>query len=322
MMNKPARHVESKPIELVIVIINYFSAQLTANLVKQINLHGIPENIKTSIVCIDNSTNQVQTSILNKIKTNSICSFDLIISSKNLGFGNAVNTALNNRYFDFACTINPDVSLFKDSLKELLLHASNHYEQGIWGGLTVNAQMQADGRHAWQEPSLMNTLGWAISLKYLMRNPRWQDNYKHKLFITKDTYSVDCVSGCCLLISATAWQATNGFDSDFFLYSEEVDLCRRARELGYQPTIVPQAKLVHSPHKKSESINRIDFIYSAKLRYMKKHNSLFFNIIYRLIVTIGALIRAAKALLLGHISSSIVWAKLSLKVLFDITNKT
>lgn len=316
MMNKSSAPLfVTKPITVIIVIVNYFSAELTKKLVEQINAFNVNENIKTSIVCIDNSINKAQERALNEIKTDSACSLDVIINSKNLGFGKAVNTGLNHRHFDFACTINPDVTLLDNTLEILLTQAVTHEAQGLWGGLTVNNKLAPDYRHAWQEPSLTNTLGWAIWLKYLINKPQWQDNYRHKPALTDHPYSVDCISGCCFLISAQVWKATAGFDTDFFLYSEEVDLCRRARKLGYQPTVVPQAKLIHSSHSKSESTKRISIIYTAKLRYASKHHGLIYNIIYRLLVALGATIRAIKALFLGQRSNSAVWAKLSLKVL-------
>lgn len=317
MSNQTINTSEAKLVEMLIVVINYLSADLTKKLVKQINSSRITSKATISVICVDNSVNQLQESALRQINTDSKHPFKLIVNSENQGFGNAINTALNGRSFDFACLINPDVTLLPGTLDTLLTHALDNPKQGIWGGITVNESLQADHRHAWQEPSLKNTLGWAIGLKYFNQKPEWHDNYTHKASLNDQAYSVDCVSGSCLLISASAWQAITGFDPNFFLYSEEVDLCRRARESGFQPTVIPHAKLIHCAHSQEESNKRVDVIYSAKLHYARKHHGLIYNALYRSIISIGACLRAIKSLFLGQFSNSRTWAKLSLKALFS-----
>lgn len=307
---------------LLVVIVNYFSADLVEELVAQLNKQKLPENVCLSIVCVDNSTSKDQAAVLERIQENSSIEIKLKISTHNAGFGNAINTGLKDEEFDFLCCINPDVSLFSDTLSTLLTHAQHHLDEGIWGGCTVDKMLTPDYRHAWQEPSLKNTFAWALGLKDWLRKPHWKDNYQHLHESQLHVYSVDCVSGCCFLISASAWQATGGFDADFFLYSEEVDLCRRARTLGYQPTVVTEAKLIHTAHSIDQSIKRVAIIYSSKLHYSHKHHGFYYNFVYRLLICIGALVRTIKSLFSGRLSSTKVWGGLALSSLFYSRHNT
>ena len=304
--------------KLLIVIVNYFSANLIEKLIKEINIQPPVEDFSISIVCVDNSVDEGQSSALRKIEEVYARKVKLLFNERNEGFGNAINIGLKGQSFDFACFINPDVSLEVDTLPLLMFHALSNTHQGLWGGLTVDQYRQADFRHAWQEPSLKNTFAWAIGLKRFIRSPEWQDNYKHLALNENQPYSVDCISGCCLMISNSAWQATRGFDSDFFLYSEEVDLCRRARTLGYQPTVLPDAKLTHADHSSKELTHRITIIFIAKMQYAKKHHGLIYTIFFRLFIAIGSFIRAAKSLTQGRLNSAKVWLKLSVVSLFCI----
>lgn len=320
MTNLKSDQHNARRIELSFVVINYFSADLATKLITHINSFNAPKNTNISIICVDNSAQIDQQRSLERTQKKSRHPLTLIVNPDNQGFGHAINTALKNHFFDYFFCINPDVTLHETSLDTLLTHAVNNADQGLWGGLTVDEHSKADYRHAWQEPSLTNTLGWALGLKHLIRQPQWQDNYRHKVQSSTQPYPVDSLSGCCFLMSAPAWRATQGFDINFFLYSEEIDLCRRARSAGYQPTVVPQATLTHSTHTKSESIKRVPIIYSAKLRYAQKHHGLTYNLLFRLAVAIGTSLRGLKALILGQIPACTVWAKLTLKALFSIRN--
>ena len=83
---------------------------------------------------------------------------------------------------------------------------------------------------------------------------------------------VDIVSGCFLLINAALWNKLDGFDSDFFMYAEDADLCLRAIDSGAKPLIDPNAVIIHyggaSGRVKEEKIIKL---FKAKITLLKKH---------------------------------------------------
>lgn len=303
----------SKPnsIKLLIVTVNYFSASLIAKLVDQLAKQTLPERVNLSAVCVDNSVSPEQQTVLERVKTEAPFEFKLVISPVNLGFGRAINKGLEGEEFDYVCCVNPDVGLLPDTLNELLSYCLKESGRGIWGGVTVDQQSEADFRHAWQEPSLRNTLAWALGLKRIIGHQLWQDNYRHMAQNMSQPYPVDSVSGCCIMISNPAWQALEGFDLDFFLYSEEIDLCRRARRMDFQPTIVPLCKLNHTSHSEQESTSRLLTIYSSKLLYASKHHGPLYNFCYRLIIVLGSLVRIFKSVIFGRIKTARAWASIA-----------
>jgi len=94
-----------------------------------------------------------------------------------------------------------------------------------------------------------------------------QKNLKH--------YSVDAVSGCFLLIDAHLWQALNGFDERFFLYSEEIDLCQRARAMGANPQVINAVQFKHVRGTTSHDFSRMKMLINSKLLYWQKHHGAF-----------------------------------------------
>lgn len=83
---------------------------------------------------------------------------------------------------------------------------------------------------------------------------------------------VDIVSGCFLLIRRDRWRSLGGFDSEFFMYGEEADLCLRAGKAGLRPRTSPSATIVHIGGA-SETVraDKVARLLAAKSRLIRRH---------------------------------------------------
>lgn len=93
------------------------------------------------------------------------------------------------------------------------------------------------------------------------------DSPKHEL------QSVDWLVGAALMIRRETWQEVGLFDEQFFMYSDEVDWCRRCRDRGWEIYYLPTAKIIH--HEKGTSRNipmtsRARF-HRSRIRYFNKY---------------------------------------------------
>jgi GT2 family glycosyltransferase len=296
------------------VVINYFCLEQTLELLDQFEKLETNNNIRFSISCADNSNNSEEQRGLEAFQKQSRLELRLLFNQKNLGFGRAINAATHGISFDYLWLVNPDVTLFSSTLDRLVSAATIAPTQGIWGGLTVTTKQQADHRHARREPNLWNTFGWAFGLSRAIRvHGWWHDHYQYDaLHNLTQNYPVDSASGCCLLISEELWNRLNGFDNDFFLYSEETDLCRRARHAEFQPTIVPTARLLHSGIGTKGNSQRLTLIYHAKLLYAAKHHGLLYCLCFRFILLSGGLIRGLSQLARGNTKLAKTWLTISI----------
>ncbi len=297
---------KTESISILVVIINYFSHELVNSLLTSLEQQKYQRDIKLRIVCTDNSANSIEHEALRTIQVEGPHDFELAFQTENIGFGPAVNMSTQGRQFDFLWLLNPDVSLFPNTLDELLT-VSLDRRNGVTGGLTVTEDLKPDYRHAWPAPTLLNTIGWAFGIKRVSSNPVWHDSYRYHRLGDDLPYRVDNISGCCMLISYDAWCSTQGFDEDFFLYSEEIDLCQRARSLGHQPYVAPNAKLSHRIHSNDVGLARLPLVYSSKLLYAHKHLSGPLRVSFRTIIAAGALLRSAAELLRGKKDRARTW---------------
>jgi GT2 family glycosyltransferase len=83
---------------------------------------------------------------------------------------------------------------------------------------------------------------------------------------------VDWVVGAALLARREALDQIGGFDEAYFMYSEELDWCRRAKDAGWEVVFLPLAQIVHHEGKSSEQVAAARHIYfqTSKVRYFRK----------------------------------------------------
>jgi N-acetylglucosaminyl-diphospho-decaprenol L-rhamnosyltransferase len=94
----------------------------------------------------------------------------------------------------------------------------------------------------------------------------------------------DWVSGSCLLARRVVLESLRGFDESFFLYEEDVDLCRRARQAGWRVVFTPAATILHrlgASMDQDPDRARLEY-HRSHLLYYRKHNGAWLTALLRL----------------------------------------
>ena len=97
---------------------------------------------------------------------------------------------------------------------------------------------------------------------------------------------VGTLVGACMMFRREAFEVLGGFDERFFLYFEEVDLCKRTQEAGWQVWYVHTSRLLHEGHqsviREYGSIDPLILVYFASAeKYFKKHHGRFYACLWR-----------------------------------------
>lgn len=158
---------------------------------------------------------------------------EVLALPRNAGYAGANNVAMQ-RLFARGCEavllLNADTRLAPGSIAELVRAMRRHPGDGPFGPVVVDAfHGVATSRGERVVPALL----WAPRSLLRPRRRRYAP------------YRVGGVTGCALLVPRALFERVGGFDESLFAYYEEVDLCLRARDAGFAPTVVPSAEVAH-----------------------------------------------------------------------------
>ena len=205
----------------------------------------------------------------------------LVRSTVNLGFA-----AGNNRGFALArgryvVLLNPDAFLGSGALARALAHMERSPHVGIAGGRLQDpaGRLQPSGRLF---PSLLNELIVISGLAARYPRSRLFGRFDRTWADPDQAAQVDWVPGAFTIIRGRALGETGGFDERFFLYYEEVDLCRRMVQAGYEVWYWPDVVVTHIGGASSKTVKAHEFscagsqltlwrLRSALLYYRKHH---------------------------------------------------
>jgi GT2 family glycosyltransferase len=288
---------------LDIIIVNWNSGDYLFECISSIKNAYHPSYSLCNIVIIDNAS---QDGSLHKIE-NLDLPIKLIKNSLNLGFSKACNEGAKNSKADYLLFLNPDTRLYNDSLYKpiLFLQDFSNRNIGIAGVKSIDEQNNVN-RNCASFPSPVKFIYMSLGLDKLF--PKIFPDH----FITQwdhlDNRIVDQVMGSFYLIRKSLFEKLNGYDENFFVYYEDLDLAYRANKLGYKSYYLANATIYHKGGGTTEKVKaiRLYYILYSKLVYCKKHyNTLTYYLIFIFTIFIEPFPRIIDAMLKG--SKGDIW---------------
>ena len=213
--------------EITIITVLYNSSEIVDSFFDSL------KNFK--IIVVDNGKNE---KILDKIQNYK--NIQVISKNKNLGYGRAINFAFENVSTNFFLILNPDLTVDVNSIENMLNIFNQYSDCGIVAPVTVPDK---DFYGAFPERNLKNVdSSSAIKSRELLLNSKIEGEL-----------CVDVAKGCALLISAKHFKNIGKFDEKYFLFWEEIDLCRKSRSKKNSVIVTPKSKAQHHQGKSSKS---------------------------------------------------------------------
>jgi N-acetylglucosaminyl-diphospho-decaprenol L-rhamnosyltransferase len=167
----------------------------------------------------------------------------VLVSSENLGFGGGCNLAMNASSANLLFFVNPDARLTQGTTARLIAAMEADPEVAAIGPRIFDPGSVLRVASAGFEPSLRSILGHFL---LLARVPGIRRLFPPLQLATRTLgQRVDWVGGAALMVRGDAFRRVGGFDTAMFLYMEDVDLCRRLRELGWTIWYEPAAAVEH-----------------------------------------------------------------------------
>ena len=191
----------------------------------------------------------------------------LIENRENVGFARANNQALQQASGRYAVLLNSDTQVLPGALQTLLDFMDAHPRAGACGPLLLNADgsLQASchpvltaGREFWRLCFLEKLWPRATYPQH-----RWSRETSHP---------VEVIKGACLVLRQEALAEVGLLDERYFMYTEEMDLCARLLQAGWENTWVPQAQVIHYGEASSKQASEAMFValYRSKVQFQRK----------------------------------------------------
>lgn len=227
----------------------------------------------------------------------------LIACDENVGFPRGNNIGMRQASGRYVLLLNPDTVVVADALPIAVAYIEQHPDIGVLGVQLLNedGSVQSSRRRF---PSLMTGVFESTWLQAYAPQRLLQDYYVDDL-ADSTTADVDWVMGAFMLTRPEVIAQVGGMDEAYFMYSEELDWCKRIKTAGWRVVYYPEAQVIHYQGKSSEqaSILRHINFNRAKLRYFRKYHGRAAAGFLRLVIWLNFLIQlileAVKGML-GH----------------------
>lgn len=281
--------------EISAVIVSYNVRALLDRCLRSLELSD-----QTEAIVVDNASTDGTAAFLDRYYP----TVRLIANRTNPGFGAANNQGMELARGTYVLFLNPDAELRPGALASLREALAARPEVGVVGPRLryADGRIQSSRRRF---PTLITALAESTVLERWWPNSPAVRSYRVRDSSDDEAREVDWLNGACLLTRRAVIDRVGGFDPRFFMYSEELDWCRRVREAGWPIVYWPAAEVIHHEGKSSEQnlARRAQNFNESKARYFEKYYGkkvgqalrvyLFANTLYDLI---GELLK----LTIGH----------------------
>ncbi len=194
----------------------------------------------------------------------------LVRIEKTVGFGTANNIGAERCTSPILLFLNPDTTLCEDSITELLLRFEEYPQCGVAGGIVLDDRGKLE-RSAGSLPSFFS-MGLGRLLKYLPPARPFLGRFSHQHWVGYcKPHQVSWVTGAYLWIRRGVFKKVGGFDERFFMYCEDVDLCYRVGQLGFQCWFFPVAPIVHYGGRSPVPRPRKKMLFESLHHFARKH---------------------------------------------------
>jgi hypothetical protein len=233
----------------------------------------------SEIIVIDNNSSDDSINLIQ----NKYPEVKLIKNTRNLGFSKANNQGIKQASGEYILLLNPDTKIFSNTIDELAQELMNNKKYGAVGPMIKGQDGKIQLTCARNYPSLLTELFWLSTLSRRFPKNKIIGNYLMSYWDHESSREVACLSGACILVKAEILKNLKGFDEDYYMYGEDVDLCYRIKQQGSLIFYNARSKIYHYGGASSEAIANKAVIYdrSSIQLFFRKHFGLVYALLYR-----------------------------------------
>jgi GT2 family glycosyltransferase len=291
---------------LSIIIVSFNTAKLTLDCLRSIIADKGLKDIPYEIIIVDNDSKDDSISKIKEFKIkHSLKSANwqikIIANKHNSGFGTANNQGVAIAKGNYILLLNSDTIILHSAISQSLNWLSAHPEACACTAQLLNKDktIQASGGYF---PNLLNVFAWSSGLDDLPFvnkiikpfHPHTPEFYTKDNFFLKD-HQQDWITGAFFLTRKNLYDKVKGFDENYFMYGEEVELCYRLKKntKNNQIWYLIGPQIIHLGGASAVSrFNPIFNEYQGVISFFKKHKPFYQTFLVKYILKINAFLRS------------------------------
>lgn len=286
----------SRP-ELSIVIVNFYSVAYTIACVRTIYSQTL--RVQFEVIVVDNASYDGCDVLLAERYPDVV----FVQSGTNLGFARGNNLGRAYAHGRTVLFLNPDTEVCNRGLERLYDRFQTLDAPGVVGCRLLNSDGSLQTCCVQPFPTILNqALDAEIMQRWFPSVGIW---LSAKTFDNEtNPVQVEAVSGACMMISGDVFDRIGGFSTDYFMYTEDLDICYKARSEGRKNYYVPDAVVVHHGGKSTQhspSNFATVMMRESVCRFMRKFRGAGYGVAYRTALGCAALIRLAMLLVIAPV---------------------
>lgn len=226
-----ASGIDIKP--CAIVILNWNGKDFLSKYLPTLLSHS-PKHL-AEIYIIDNASTDSSVSYLRE----NFAWLSIIELNKNYGFAGGYARGLKSIHEKYICLINSDVEVTEGWLEIILNHFENNPNVAAIQPKVLDLKDKTKFEYAGGSGGFYDRFGYAVC------RGRYFDEVELDQGQYDDVVDIFWASGCCIFLRNEIYRQVGGLDQDYFAHQEEIDLCWRIGNYGFQVQVVPSSVVYH-----------------------------------------------------------------------------
>lgn len=305
---------------LSIIIVNYNTGRLLPDMFAA--LDRAANGIDMRCILVDNASSDDSMAVLRDSFPHQL----VLANESNVGFGRANNQALPYVDGGYVLLLNTDAFVAPDTLSGTIEYMESHPECGVLGVRLI-------GRDGLLQPCCRyfpTPLNVFLARTGLGRFFPWIRMVDDMDWDHASVRECDWVPGCYYLVRREVIDKVGLFDPRYFLYYEEVDHCRRVKDAGWKVVFYPHTSVVHIGGESAKSVGELTeggrqisaLQIESELLYFRKHHGRLGLALHMVLVSLGDLFLAAKALARGRGVAAIAGCRQHARTVWRLLRQT
>ena len=279
-------------IDVSVIIVNYNVKDLLVNCVDSILSSS--GDLKLEIIVVDNNSFDGSAEQL-KLKFKDTPAVKVIESRVNLGFAKANNLGAKSAKGKYLLILNPDTIVQEDTIEKTIKFYEDNQKAGAVSCKLVlpNGKLDLACRRSFPRPSV--AIYRILGLSKLFPHSKTFARYNLTYLDENQTYEVEAICGAFMMIKKEIYEKVGGFDEDYFMYGEDLDLCFRIKQAGYKIFYYSGNSIIHfkGESTRKSSLSYVSNFYGAMKIFVQKNlkkKSVLLNVLLRLFIIYRAFI--------------------------------